>query len=212
MIEEIYIGGKRFYRVPDDNIYPSVTTVLSILSEKGIDIWKQKVGESVAKYIQVESTTHGTEYHRLVEAYLKKEYPLESADLIAYAHFRNILPLLQPIQNIKAQEIPLYSHSLEMAGRTDCIAEYDGEPSILDFKTSTKFKERKYINAYFMQATAYSVMYEELTGEKIRQLVILISSADNRATRYISHREQWIDKLIQVRNQYRKIHIDDAVN
>ena len=136
--------------------YPSITTVLSILSQAGIQAWRKRVGEEEANRISHRASTRGTAVHAIVEDYLnnvenyKDKYALNIID--------NFLPLKglldTRIGKIYAQEVALFSHHLGVAGRVDCVAEFDGKISIIDFKTSQKIKPRKYVENYFMQEAA----------------------------------------------------------
>ena len=114
------------------------------------------------------------------------------------AQFENIKPLLHNINKIKSHEVFLYSDKLGMAGQVDCVAEYLGIPSIIDFKTSTKRKEEKWIEKYFLQATAYALMWEEQTGETIPQIVILITGEDGSLDSFIKRKSDYVDRLLEV--------------
>lgn len=117
----------------------------------------------------------GTLTHRQIEIFLRNEklptYSLRDVQ----EHFGRIMPLLQRISNIVALEQSLYSPTLGIAGTSDCIADFDGELSICDFKTSTKAKTDKDIKHYFLQATLYARLWEEMTGQKINNIAILMS-------------------------------------
>ena len=111
---------------------------------------------------------------------------------------------LDKIDNIVAQEVPLYSDGLGVAGRVDCIAEYDGKVSIIDFKSSRKKKQKSWIKKYFLQATAYALMYEEMTGDKVDQVVILISADDDTVIAYVEDKNDYIEQLKLVIEDYRQ--------
>ena len=107
-------------------------------------------------------------------------------------------PLLtENVGVIRAQEIPLYSDELKVAGRVDLIAEWDGELSVVDFKTSKRIKDRSEISNYFMQACAYALMLEERTGICINKLVIAMVADGGFTKVFVENREDWIDKLIE---------------
>jgi genome maintenance exonuclease 1 len=106
------------------------------------------------------------------------------------------------VNNIHALEIPLYSHHLKVAGRVDCIAEYDGQLSIIDFKTSSKLKEESWIKGYFMQCSAYAVMYEERTGIPVSQIVIMIAVDSEHPQVFIKKRNDYIKDFISYREAY----------
>lgn len=165
--------GSRFYISPDGEKYPSVTTVTGWQKREMFKEWREKNPDKSKRILE-----KGTNFHDIVERYLdNQEVNLgNSGDIEAYSLFDNVLKYLNDIQNIRAQEVPLYSKTLKMAGRVDCIADYQGIPCIIDFKTSRKMKDRSEIEHYFCQATAYSIMWKELTGENIPNLLILIST------------------------------------
>jgi genome maintenance exonuclease 1 len=172
--------GSRVYVNASGVAYPSATTVLSVLSRDGIAKWRARVGAEEADKISKQSSTRGTKIHSLTETYLKNEdlkeaYTSTKASLLDLEMFTKFLPILDPISNIHCQELALYSDHLRMAGRVDCIAEYNGQRAVIDFKTSGKLKKKEHISSYFMQTAAYAIMYEERTGIAVPNLVILIA-------------------------------------
>ena len=113
----------------------------------------------------------------MIEDYLNNELDLEKYDgkHLAKILFTQAKPMLARINNIHFQEAPLYSHEFAIAGRVDCIAEFDGKLSIIDFKTSSKEKKEEWIEGYLVQETGYAKMYEERSGIKVEQIVTLIT-------------------------------------
>lgn len=166
--------GRRYF--VEGNAYPSVTTVIGEMKKKSIMEWRRKVGEEEANAISKRATTRGNKCHKLAEDYLSNK-PLDRYrdDVLSLGLFHQIRPYIDKINNIHALEESLYSHTLKLAGRVDCIAEYDNELAIIDFKTSTKFKREEWIQDYFSQETAYAIMFQELTGLKVKQLVTIIA-------------------------------------
>ncbi len=166
--------GRRYF--VEGNAYPSVTTVIGEMKKKSIIEWRRKVGEEEANAISKRATTRGNKCHKLAEDYLSNK-PLDRYrdDVLSLGLFHQIRPYIDKINNIHALEESLYSHTLKLAGRVDCIAEYDNELAIIDFKTSTKFKREEWIQDYFSQETAYAIMFQELTGLKVKQLVTIIA-------------------------------------
>jgi genome maintenance exonuclease 1 len=166
--------GRRYF--VEGNAYPSVTTVIGEMKKKSIMEWRRKVGEEEANAISKRATTRGNKCHKLAEDYLSNK-PLDKYrdDVLSLGLFHQIRPYIDKINNIHALEESLYSHTLKLAGRVDCIAEYDNELAIIDFKTSTKFKREEWIQDYFSQETAYAIMFQELTGLKVKQLVTIIA-------------------------------------
>jgi len=194
----------RLYSTPDGKKYPSITTVLSILSEDAIKAWRRRVGEEEANRISTRASVRGTAVHAIVEDYLnnvedyKKKYMPNIID--------NFLPLKEildtRIGKIYAQEVPLFSHHLRVAGRVDCVAEFDGKISIIDFKTSKRLKTKDKIENYFMQEAAYAIMFEERTGMPITQLVTLIAVDDEQPQVFIEHRDNWTKPLLETIAKY----------
>ena len=166
--------GRRYF--VEGNAYPSVTTVIGEMKKKSIIEWRRKVGEEEANAISKRATTRGNKCHKLAEDYLSNK-PLDRYrdDVLSLGLFHQIRPYIDKINNIHALEESLYSHTLKLAGRVDCIAEYDNELAIIDFKTSTKCKREEWRQDYFSQETAYAIMLQELTGLKVKQLVTIIA-------------------------------------
>jgi len=203
-LETINEDNMRLYVTPDGLKYPSVTTVLGWLSQKGIMEWRKRVGEEAANKISRQASTRGTKFHYQVEDYINNKEP----NLKTPAEkdmFNSIKPLLHRINNVHCQEVSLFSNHLKTAGRVDCIAEFDGRLSIIDFKTSSKPKSANYIENYFMQGAAYAVMYEERTGIVVDTVSILIAVEGNECQLFQVKRDDWIGKYIQVRNDYQSV-------
>ena len=196
--------GKHYYQIPNGKTYPSITTKLSKTKDySGLNMWKQRVGKSVAKHIMEIAAINGTATHSLIENYLNNK-PKNEKLLLPNAHFKNLQPLLDKIDNIHFTEIPLFSVDLETAGTCDCIAEYDGVPSIIDFKTTRNKKRKDWIQDYFLQGTAYALMYHEMTGILISQIVILISGEDGSLEEHVVFPSTFISKLDARLRMYEK--------
>jgi genome maintenance exonuclease 1 len=195
-------NGRR-YLSPDGQKYPSITTVLGVLSKAGIAAWRARVGDEEANKISHRASTRGTAVHDIVEKYLDNEELPEVLPHIT-ASLSNLKPSLSRIGRIFAQESPLYSKHLGVAGRVDCVGEYDGVPSIIDFKTSKKIKKKEWITSYFMQAAAYAIMWEERTGMPITNLVIIMDVDNESPQIYVEHRDNWTEKLFETIELYHK--------
>ena len=166
--------GRRY--LVDGMMWPSVTTVIGHSKKKSIMEWRNRVGEEEANKISKRASTRGNKCHKLCELYLEnKSISKYSDDPLSMGLFYQIKPYLDSIDNIHALEAPLCSSLLKMAGRVDCIAEYNGELAIIDFKTSTKYKREEWIHDYFAQETAYAIMFQELTGLIPKKLVTIIA-------------------------------------
>jgi genome maintenance exonuclease 1 len=187
--------NKHFYETPEGKTYPSITTKLSKTKDySGLNIWKAQVGEGVAKHIMENAGIIGTATHKIIEQYLNNETSSEKL-LLPKAHLENIKPLLHKIDNIHFLEVALFSDQMETAGTCDCIAEYDGVLSIIDFKTSRKKKQKAWIQDYFLQATAYALMYKEMSGIEIKQGVILITGEDGSLDEQIINIDDYTQPL-----------------
>ena len=177
-------GGKRYYVDSDGNRYMSVTALMSLDPSKqaGLEKWRNRIGDDAATQIMNDAATRGTSIHSCVEMYLKNQFAseeaIENAAQNNYWMFSCIRPFLHRIDNIRHQEFQLFSRTLRLAGTCDCIAEFDGVPSIIDFKTSLKRKCSEWISSYYMQETAYSFCYEERTGIRVPNLITIIVAQD----------------------------------
>ena len=195
----------RFYKAPNGNWYPSVTTVVGHQSIEGIRKWEQRVGYTEAEKIRRTSSWRGTKYHGIVEDYLKGniEKVKKSEGLASYL-FGFARETLDRIDNLHIIEAPLYSTDLCIAGRVDCIAEFDGELAIIDFKTTGTLKKESFLKKYFVQEEAYAYMYWELTGCEVKKLVTL-SVAENGEMQVVEKYDKipYIDTLCKWIKEYR---------
>ena len=168
--------GRR-YQTPEGLELPSITTVLSILSRKSIAAWRKRVGEKKANAISKQASQRGTSVHTICEKYLDNDPDyLDGVMPNNIQTFQTMKPIMnEMIGTIYAQEAPLYSTHLGVAGRVDCVAEFNGKISIIDFKTSKKKKYVKQITDYFIQCCAYAVAHNELYGTGIRNMAVLIT-------------------------------------
>lgn len=173
----------RVYVSDSDNFrYKSTTTVLSGIDElrgdnKWLEAWKNRVGEEEADRISKQALRRGTATHDMAEKYLLNQ-PVKTNHARGYALFKELKPHLDKINHITCLEHALYSHKLKLAGRVDCVGEYEGCPMVIDFKTSRKPKERSDITSYFHQVTMYSMMYHETTGQQLDLAIILMGIDD----------------------------------
>ena len=200
------IDGKRFYRIPGDEVTKlvSVTTVTSFQSRKSIAEWRQKVGAETANKISARAASRGTDMHTLVEHYLNNE-DLPEVQPLSELLFKFAKSSLNKLDNIHALEKSLYSKRLGIAGTVDCIAEYNGELAIVDFKTSKEPKPRKWIDGYFVQAAAYACMLYELTGISVKKLVIIMSCENGECEVYEEFdKNKYIRLLLQYIREWKQ--------
>jgi|TARA_R110002033_G_scaffold59087_1_gene108809 genome maintenance exonuclease 1 len=196
-------NGVRLYETPEGNKYPSITTVLSVRNKQGLTEWRKRVGNDVANHIARTAAARGTKVHHMCEDYLNNmemDFPNKWKE-----HKKNFLPYclftqlkekaLCNVNNIYAQEAGLYSDKYKVAGRVDCVAEYKGTLSIIDFKTSTKEKNDEWNESYYIQGSAYAEMFEERTGIEISQVVILVVTEDGTVQEFIKDKQEYLNRL-----------------
>lgn len=193
----------RIYSTPEGD-YPSVTSVLSILSEEAIAAWRARVGEEEANKIGGRAATRGTKVHSIIEDYLNGKDTTEYLPHIRQS-LSNVQPILDSrIGRIFGIEVPLYSRHLGLAGRCDCIAEFDGVVSILDWKTSRYPKQKEKISGYFCQMAAYAVMFEERTGIPVTNLAVVMDVDHNEPLVFKEHRDNWTEMLTDTIKEYNR--------
>ena len=189
------IDGFRFYDI-DGKAYPSITTVLGIQKKAQLQEWRDKIGENVANWEMGRAARRGKATHTLIEQYIKGLTPSERG-VLPLGLFRLIKPYVDQIDNIHCLETIMYSKKLTIAGQVDCIAEYNGKLSVIDFKTANKERQESWIENYFMQTTAYAQMYEEIFGKKIEQIVILLASEDGSTQSFIKETKDYMTPLMK---------------
>lgn len=192
------IDGVRHYVDGDDNIYSSVTKVVGSLADEGIKAWREKVGDAVADHIMIKAQVNGTRLHTLCEDYLNNKRRLEYKDILSKGHFENIKPMLKNIDNIRGQEVQMFSPKMGLAGTVDCVADYKGVLSVIDFKTSSKKKPEAWVEQYFLQTTCYALMWEEQTGEAIDHIVIIMTGEDLSQTVFVKNKADYVERLHEV--------------
>jgi len=200
-------NGKRYYLAPSGRRLPSVTTFLSHFKGDSIQKWRRKVGEEEANRISTQASRRGTKFHSLMESYISNEEGfLTEPDVMpdmqmAFLDFKSTA---DRIDNVHYLETMLYSETLGLAGQVDCIAEFDGVPSVIDFKTSLKTKREEWILNYFEQCTCYSLMYEEMTGIKAKQIVVLISVDHEKPQVFVKQRGDYVPELYNKVKRFRE--------
>ena len=209
-LEREMIDGVRYYKVPtleELQKFVSITSVISHYSKEKFASWRARVGEEEANKITRKATSRGTDLHTLVEDYLHNRN-LSDVQPISEHLFKIAKPTLNRINNIYTLEGSLYSQYLGVAGTVDCIAEFDGELSIIDFKTSKKPKPREWIDGYFVQCCAYACMLHELTGLSVKKFVIIMTCENGEVEVYEEYDKA---KYIRLLTQYIKKFVNDKL-
>lgn len=197
--------GRR-YTTPSGKVYPSITTVLSSYNKKAIYEWRQRVGEEEANRVSRKASNRGTKLHSICESYLLNELtPMKMQSVMPDTKelFNQLRPHIDAnVGDVYGIEQPLYSDSLQVAGRCDCIAEWNGQLSIIDYKTSSKEKDEDHIQNYFMQCTAYAEMFGEITGKPIEQIVVAIAVADGNSQIFVRQKTDYLEDLKRYVDNY----------
>tara|TARA_Y100001951_G_C11276785_1_gene262483 strand:+ start:593 stop:1321 length:729 start_codon:yes stop_codon:yes gene_type:complete len=198
------LNKKRFYNTPEGKLYPSITTVLSIRKKDGLIEWRKRVGDDVANYISGNAVRRGIKIHEMCEDYLNNMYEdalfetYEKEHFLYWCLFKQLRDqALCDIDNIYVQEVGLYSDKYKVAGRVDCIAEFNGVLSVIDFKTSTKERTDGWNENYYIQGAAYAEMFEERTEIKVNQIVILVVTEDGTVQKFVKNKYPYLELLVE---------------
>ena len=209
-LERETIDGVRYYSIPKESQVLKLVSITSVTSHFNREIfvkWRKRVGEDEAQKITKAATSRGTDMHSLVENYLYNK-TLPAVPPLPDFLFKIAKAELNKINNIHCLEGPLYSLQLGVAGTTDCIAEYDGELAVIDFKTSKKPKPKEWIENYFVQAMFYGMAYYEMTGTPIKKLVIIMACEDGESVVY---EESDLKKYMKLVVKYIKKFVNDKL-
>lgn len=195
---------EHWYKTKFDRDYPSISTILSATApehkKNSLATWKEN--EPAHEYITKQAQDIGTQSHKIIENYLSNTLALKEFDLLPIAHFNNLKPFLENISDVTCIEQKMYSDKLKVAGTSDLIAEYDGELSIIDYKTKRKPQIEKYMYEYYLQTTCYAHMFEETTGRKINKVVILVSSEKNTRQEFVKTCDDYIEPMMERVEKY----------
>lgn len=196
-LERVEENGQRFYKTPD-GVFPSVTTVTGWEKKNFFSKWRRDNPEEAIRVC-----SRGNKLHSIIENYLNNNEDVkENSNEVDL--FRSMKPHIDKINNIRALESPLYSKILGLAGRVDCIAEYNKELCVIDFKGSTRIKNKDDIENYFLQAAAYALMWQERTGEKCKKICIIIGTEKGITQVFVENTIDYVKKLQKVISTYRK--------
>ena len=195
--------GRR-YITAAGNAYPSVTAITSLVNEGAIQEWRNRVGEEKANAISLKASTRGTQVHSIIEKYINNEATSDFLPHIKQS-LENLKPLIDKhVTKVFGTEVALYSDHLQVAGTCDAIVEWDGIPTIVDWKTSRRPKKKANIGNYFMQLAAYAVMWEERTGMACNATRIVMDVDDFHPVMYKETRDAHIEEFIKWRDEYNR--------
>ncbi len=203
-LKQININGVRYYDTPDGTLI-SITSLLKNFTPEGILEWREAVGEEVANEVMRAAADRGSKVHKIIENCLSNK---PENDLVgnygelAARMFGQMVPALDKIDRIRALEKGLYSTRFGIAGRVDCIAEYDKELTVIDFKTSTRKRDERN-ETHLVQASFYSLAWEERTGEKVNQIAILTTTEDGKLDVYRDDPSNHVDRLEEMIEEYK---------
>ena len=192
------VDGVRYYDTPNGNKLVSITSVISHYNREIFREWRAKVGNEEANKITKQATSRGTDMHICSEYYLKN-LEIPQVQPLSEMLFKQAKPELNKIDNIHAQEQALFSYELGIAGSVDCIAEYEGELAVIDFKTSKKPKPKEWVDHHFVQCAAYACMLFEMTGIMVKKFVIIMSCEDGEVKVYEEYDKR---KYINLLSEY----------
>ena len=200
-------SGRKYF-TPEGNAYPSITTVLGILGKEAIIAWRQRVGEEEANKVSRQASTRGTAVHKLAEDYVDNKPDWKGKHMPAnIATFNSIKTVLdEKLDNVWMQEVFLYSDRLKCAGQVDCIGEWEGVLSIVDFKTSRRVKKKEDITNYFIQMCFYAAAFLERTGIAIKQAVVVMAVDDNEPLIFKVNTFDYLEHFVVVRKKYKEMY------
>ena len=201
-IERETIDGVRYYNVYGHRELikmPSITSVISWRNKEKFKKWRADIGEEKANNITRKATHRGTDCHTLIEEYLNNQKEFTDVLPLSQFLFKQAKPDLDRIDNILCQEQALYSTEIGIAGSVDCIAEFDGELAVIDFKTSAKPKPREWIEDYFVQCAAYACMLYEMKNIIVKKFVIIMTCENGDCVVYQEYDKK---KYINLLSEY----------
>ena len=202
-LECVTENNKRIYVTPTGERYPSVTTVLGSLDKQWIYEWRKRVGEKEANRISAYASTRGTRLHNMCEKYIRNDDNFSHKQMpLTIEMFKSIQKYIDAIDIVYGNEIPLYSHELMTAGRSDLFCSFKGTKVILDFKSSSKRKNEEDIESYFLQATTYAMMIKELKNIEVPKLIILIAVEGDSPQYFIKSTKHYEQKVKNIFKTY----------
>ena len=207
----------RLYKDPDNRHFPSVTSVFP--KGKELEMWKKRLnerygGDGAANFESVRTRSRGSNCHKLVQDTINNVKEIVFNNTNNKALYKQLYPYLKKIGNIYCVEKQLCSYKLGIAGRTDLIAMYNGQLSVIDYKFSNydRSKQSWYKENGFIQTWVYAHCLEELTGIKISQCVVLVSNEDLSVNEFISDRTEMTGYVGKMREFIKNFNKDNAEN
>ncbi len=202
-LETKSVNGLRYYLV-NSELYPSITSILSIKSNEKIQAWKDRLGEDVAQFESSRAAQRGTNFHTICEEYLKnQDISKHGNNVLSFGLFNLIKKEIERIDNVRGLEVNLYSSQHEIAGRADCIAEFDGLLSIIDFKSANRARTDDLLEKHSIQETAYAKMWEELTNIPIEQIVTIVACENGDSQIVINKPAFFLKRLEECIKEFR---------
>lgn len=200
------VNKKRFYFTESGGVFPSITTVLGATQrkKKWLKEWRASVGYDVADYISRTSAARGTAFHKICEDYINNsDTEHHKQKFLPWCMFTQLKPVLdENLNNIHLQEQAMWSEKYRVAGRVDCIGEWKGVLSVIDFKTSKSERNDEYNTDYYIQGSAYTEMYEEMTGTEINQVVILTTTEDGTVQEFVKEKKPYLQLLVETIDEF----------
>ncbi len=195
-LEDVKVNGQRYYKVEND-LFPSVTTILSIQNNEGLQKWRERIGEDVANFESRRAANRGNGFHKICESYLNNQDISEyRKNVLSYGLFNLVKNEIERIDNIHGLETTLHSTKYKIAGRTDCIAEFDGILSIIDFKSANRARTEDLLEKHSIQETAYAIMWEEHTNIPVEQIVTIVA-CENGDSQTVINKPAFFQKQLE---------------
>jgi hypothetical protein len=204
-------NGTRHYLTENNTRVPSVTTILSKTKDiTELLAWRRRIGEAAADQITRESTSLGTTMHTHLENHIRGE-PRPGGNNLGRVMAQNmadviIAQALSRVDEVWGIEVPLIYDTL-WAGTTDLVGVFEGQPAIMDFKTTNRPKTSDRVEDYRLQLMAYIMGHNLSFGTDIKQGVIFMVSRDLTYQQFVITADQMdeyeIQWLLRVEKYYR---------
>ena len=200
------IDGRRLYTMETGEKFVSITTLLNYFNAPSIQAWRKRVGETEANAVSKKATTSGTRLHNAIECFLEdvdpSKYLQTEGDRSGY---NNIVTYLKEhLDETWYVENMFFSRKLKVAGQADLIGVLDGVPTVIDFKTSRKFKKREWCESYFQQATFYAMALYEMAEIPVKDIAILISVNDGE--NFVVYKEKVSSHMNSLYDKVKRYH------